>query len=85
MVRETERAAIEDLETVLRLVEAGKLAVSDKTRRPTASAMRLIGGALADGDFYPEDGDDIGPIRAFAWPMLVQAAGLAELHGSRWA
>ncbi len=81
-VRETERAAIHDLETVLRLVEAGKLAVSDKTRRPTASAMRLIGGALADGDFYPE-GDDVGPIRAFAWPMLVQAAGLAELRGSR--
>jgi hypothetical protein len=84
-VRETEPAAMQDLETVLRLVEAGKLSVSDKTRRPTAATMRLIAGALAGGDFYGGDDDDVGPIKAFAWPMLVQAAGLAELRGTRLA
>jgi hypothetical protein len=84
-VRETERAAIQDLETVLRLVEAGKLSVSDKTRRPTAATMRLIADALAGGDFYVEQEDGVGPIRAFAWPMLVQASGLAELRGTRLA
>jgi hypothetical protein len=85
VVRETERAAVQDLESVLRLVEAGKLSVSDKTRRPTAATTRLIGDALAGGDFYGERDDGVGPIKAFAWPMLVQAAGLAELRGTRLA
>ena len=53
---------------MLRLVEAGKLAVSDKTRRPTGAAVRLIADALAGGDFYGESDDGVGPIRAFAWP-----------------
>ncbi|MEA2208331.1 MAG: hypothetical protein QOF54_808 [Solirubrobacteraceae bacterium] len=82
-VRETERAAVQELAATLRLIESGKLAASDKTRRPTAASVRLIAGALAGGDFYGEEQDSVGPIRAFAWPMLVQAAGLAELRGSR--
>ncbi len=84
-VRETERAAMQDLETVLRLVESGKLAVSDKTRRPTAATIRLMADALAEGDFYAQQDDGVGPIKAFAWPMLVQAGGLAELRGTRLA
>jgi hypothetical protein len=68
---------------VLRLVEAGKLTVSDKTRRPAGATVRLIAEAIEDGDFYGEADECIGPIRAFAWPMLVQASGLAELRGSR--
>jgi hypothetical protein len=82
-VRETEHTAIQELRTVLRLVEAGKLAASDKTRRPTGAAVRLIAEALEGGDFYGESDEGVGPIRAFAWPLLVQAAGLAELRGSR--
>jgi hypothetical protein len=85
VVRETERDAMQDLETVLRLVEAGKLSVSDKTRRPTAATVRLIADALAGGDFYDQQEDGVGPIKAFAWPMLVQAAALAELRGTRLA
>ncbi|HWF23916.1 MAG TPA: helicase-associated domain-containing protein [Solirubrobacteraceae bacterium] len=84
-VRETERAAVQELATTLRLVESGKLAVSDKTRRPTAASVRVLAEALAGGDFYGEEQDDVGPIRAFAWGMLVHAAGLAELRGSRLA
>jgi hypothetical protein len=83
-VRETERAALHDLNTVLRLVEAGKLAVSDKTRRPTAATTRAVAHALLSGEPYPDE-SGIGPIVSFAWPMLVQAAGLTELRGSRLA
>jgi hypothetical protein len=80
-VRETERAPMQDLETVLRLVQSNRLAVSDKTRRPTAATTRILAAALTGGDFYVEPDGDVGAIKAFAWPMLVQAARLAELRG----
>ena len=83
-VRETERAALHDLEAVLRLAESGRLSVSDKTRRPSAATTRAVAEALRGGEPYPED-SGIGPITSFAWPMLIQAAGLAELRGSRLA
>jgi hypothetical protein len=80
-VHETERAAQYDLLAVLRLIEAGKVAVSAKTRRPAASAIRALAGVLDGGDFYADE--QVGPIKAFAWPLLVQAGGLADLAGSR--
>jgi hypothetical protein len=83
-VVETEHAAQADLLAVLRLVGAGKLAVSQKTRRPGAAAVRLVAGVLDGGDFYADD-PDVGPIKAFAWPLLVQAAGLAVPSGPRLA
>ena len=83
-VRETERAAPHDLEAVLRLVESGKLSVSDRTRRPSAAATRIVAQALQVGEPYPDD-SGIGPMSSFAWPILIQAAGLAELRGSRLA
>ncbi len=90
VVRETERSAERELLSVLRLVDAGKVSVSDKTRRPSASAVDSIGAVLDGGDFYPpqssEDSghdENAGPIRAFAWPLLVQAGGLAQLSGSK--
>jgi len=88
-VRETELCAQRDLFSVLRLIHAGKVSVSDKTRRPSAAAMKVVAGVLEGGDFYetaPDDpnGDETpGPIRAFAWPLLLQAARLAEIAGSR--
>lgn len=81
LVEERERASHEELVAVLRLVDAGKVAVSDKTRRPTAAAVRAVTSVLDRGDFYTEA--EIGAIRAFAWPLLLQAAGLAERAGSR--
>jgi hypothetical protein len=83
-VRQTERAAPHDLEAVLRLAESGKLSVSDKTRRPSGATTRIVAQALREGELYSED-SGVGPIASFAWPLLIQAAGLAELRGSRLA
>jgi len=88
--RDTERVAAGELTAVLRLVEAGKVAVSDTTRLPTAAALKTVAAMLDGGDYYgPEDSnegiEEAGPIRAFAWPLVVQAAGLAELSGKKLA
>jgi hypothetical protein len=53
--------------------------------------MKAITGVLAEGDYYGEEDpsdDDWDPaanlqIQPFAWPMLLQAAGLAEAAGTR--
>jgi hypothetical protein len=108
---DTERVAADELHAVLRLIDTGKVSVSDKTRMPSAASCRAIAAVLTNGDFYPEvaqnpaiaakrdpvtmneDGwetvvcagaaETPGPIKAFAWPMLIQAAGWAQLRGSR--
>ncbi|MEE4376624.1 MAG: helicase-associated domain-containing protein [Candidatus Competibacteraceae bacterium] len=83
----TERAAVHDLKALLRLVETGKVAVSDKTSQPSAATMRNLSGLLLGGDYYadlnpgPDAYQTIGPIKAFAWPLLLQAGGLAKLDG----
>jgi XPB/Ssl2-like helicase family protein len=89
-VHETERTAQRELLSVLRLVDAGKIAVSDKTRRASASTMDAITTILEGGDFYPRvpveskwHDENAGGIRAFAWPLLIQAGGLAQLAGTR--
>ena len=90
--RDMEQAAQHDLLAVLRLVETGRIAVSTSTRRPGAAACQRLAEVLADGDYFdwwasraPQRVREIGPIRAFAWPCLVQAARLAELRGSKLA
>jgi len=86
---ETEQIAQHDLQAVLRLIEAGKIRVSAKTKRVTAAGAKAISDVLQNGDFYsPDDpfdayGTDPGPIRAFAWPLIVQSAGLANLSGTK--
>jgi hypothetical protein len=90
-MRLTERDALVDLPVMLRLVEQGKMQVGDKTSLPTARTLRLLADRLAGGDFYadaePKDGRSarIGPVKAFAWPMLLQAGGLAQRKGSKLA
>jgi hypothetical protein len=66
------------------LIEAGKVRVSDKTRRPLGETIDAVRAVLSGGDFYDpaDEADDGDPasdlaIRAYAWPSLVQAAGLA--------
>jgi hypothetical protein len=90
-VREMERAAINDLTAVLRLIQTGKVSVSDKTRLPTASSQQAITALLQDGDYYADPPKEerqpydqiVGSIRAYAWSLIVQAAGLAELSGKK--
>jgi XPB/Ssl2-like helicase family protein len=92
-VRETERAAQHDLHAVLRLVQAGHVSVGPKTGMPSAASMRQIESVLLGGDFYPTPAEppkkawdpdpEPGPIRAFAWPLLLQAGRLVETSGSK--
>lgn len=77
-VRLTGAEALANVLAVLQLCGAGKLRCSEKTQRPSAATVAGVAEVLANGDFYPTE-----PIAAFAWPLLVQAGGLAELAGGR--
>ena len=89
--RDMEPAAPRDLHAVLRLIDRGRVAVSARTGRASAAAMQRIAEVLDGGDFFDPAGKKerweqvIGPIRAFAWPWLVQAGKLAECRGSKLA
>lgn len=86
---ETERAAQQELAAVLRLINLGKISVSDKTYMPTKATLKTIAEVLPGGDYYTEDdepdddSESIGAIRPFAWPMLLQAAKLVTLEGKK--
>lgn len=88
-VRLMEKTGMQDLVAILRLIQSGKVTVSDKTRQPTVATINLITSILTDGDFYDDapsenDWDDqIGCIRAFSLPIIVQVAGFAELSGKK--
>jgi hypothetical protein len=77
-VRLTQSEALTNLRTVLELCAAGEVKCSAKTGRPSAATMRTVSAHLADGDFYADE-----PIASFAWPLLIQAGGLAKLDGNR--
>jgi len=89
--RETEHAALRDVQAVLRLVEAGKIPASEKTKRASSAGVEAVTRILDGGDFYAgyerkdRSETDPGPMKAFAWPLIVQAAGLATLAGSKLA
>lgn len=84
-VCETEAAALQDLPAVLRLIDAGKVGASAATRRPTGAGVKAVVSVLRDGDFIDlgkaDRADDF--VRGFAWPLLVQSAGLARLTGAK--
>jgi hypothetical protein len=90
-VRETARAALLDVKAVLRLVDAGEVKVGEKTRRPSQIALKAVAAVLSEGDFYadadrsPDSWDPAADlaIQAFAWPMMLQAAGLAGTAGAK--
>ena len=77
-VRGTEPEALGNLTAVLQLCAAGKLRCSEKTHRPSAVTIRTVVEALVAADFYPDEA-----IASFAWPLLLQAGGLARLDGTR--
>lgn len=90
-VRHSERDALVDLSVLLRLTDQGKIQVSDKTSLPGAATQRLLAENLAGGDFYGhkpterQRDQEVGPIKAFSWPLLFQAAGLVQRNGSKLA
>jgi hypothetical protein len=77
-VRPTEQEAQLNLRTMLELCAAGEIRCSEKTGRPSAATIRTVRSRLASGDFYAEE-----PIASFAWPLLLQAGGLARIDGGR--
>jgi hypothetical protein len=78
-VRCTAADALSNLVAVLELVAEGQVRCSAATRRPFAATVRCVEDVLVAGDYY-EGGE---PVAAFAWPMLLQAGGLALLDGTR--
>ncbi|HEY3896810.1 MAG TPA: helicase-associated domain-containing protein [Pseudonocardiaceae bacterium] len=78
VLRPTEHAALADLGAVLQLCAAGRLRCSEKTRRPSAATMAQVAHVLSAGEFYSGEA-----IASFAWPLLLQAGGLAELAGTK--
>ena len=92
-IHEGERIVFAELRSVLKLVQAGKVRVTDKGGRPTENAVQLISEVLVVPDFLvdepPEDTDEYtepgGVVRAHAWGVLVQQCGWARAKGGRLA
>ena len=90
--RDMERAALQDLRSVLRLADQGRVSVSAQTKRPAKATWQRIAGVLAEGDFFDlteekkDKWDQVpGPVKSFAWPLLLQVGGLAESKGPKLA
>ena len=98
-VRCTAADALSNLVALLELTADGQMRCSAATRRPLTATMRLVQDALVAGDYYEDADleaaphgsaphgsahhDSGEPVAAFAWPMLLQAGGLARLTGTR--
>jgi hypothetical protein len=97
-VRETAGAAGADVLAVLRLIEAGKVRVTDKKLVPTEAARQAVAGVLTGGDFYaPDDaaeskwdpsfdlkGQGKARMSAAAGRRAVLVEGLAACPVGRW-
>ena len=83
--RNTSRASLKNLETILRFIDNSRLKVSPKTGRPTAATSKLLSKLLYDGDWYDDINldDDTKYIQSFAWPILIQAGKLARQDGNK--
>ena len=95
-VCEMEQVGQKDLLSVLRLIQSGKVSVSEKTSLPSGATVKAIATILLGGDFYDDQQrkaeaqyhytspyDDIGCIKAFAWTALLQVGNIAELSGTK--
>jgi hypothetical protein len=78
--------AQEELWSVIRLIQQGKISVAEKSCQPSPDMAWNVAQALG-GDHYqwlsPEEFNEIGCIKGFAWPMIMQATGLAERQAKR--
>ena len=92
-VFESEGVAPAELGRVLKLVQADRVMVVSKSKRPTEAAVKVITGTLAESDFELESPEDLnhrhyepaGPIRAQAWGVLAQQCGWANPKGNKLA
>ncbi|MEX1117412.1 MAG: hypothetical protein WEB60_01330 [Terrimicrobiaceae bacterium] len=84
---ESEAKAFLELGRVLRLVQSGKIKVTEKTSRPTDASVRGINPVLMQPDFDlspPKNArgynyeDQAGAVRAHAWGVLIQQCGWAK-------
>ncbi len=88
---ETEQAAQQDLHSVLLLIDLGRISVSAKTHRASATSTKRITAELFGGDYFEPEvkkhswDQVVGPIKAYAWPWLIQAGRLAQVKGSKLA
>ncbi len=90
-IHEGEKIAFQELRRILGLVQAGKLRVADKSKRPTDVSARVISKVLIIPDFDlepPEDDADFhgergGAVRAHAWGVVVQQCGWARPRGGK--
>jgi len=90
-VSEGEPRALAEARRVLTLVRAGKVAVTDSQRRPTEASVRRVAEVLVGGDFEVEEPAETrdqwyeaaGPIRAHAWPVLVQQCGWCQAKAGK--
>ena len=84
LLRCTAPDALSNLVAVLELAADRQMRYGAATRRPLAATVRLIEDVLVAGDYYEAAHFGVGePIAAFAWPLLLQAGGLAQLAGTR--
>jgi len=92
-VHEGERIALQELRRVLGLVQAGKLRVTAKSKRPTDASARLVSKVLIAPDFDLEPPEEeaeqyderAGAVRAHAWGVVVQQCGWAKPRGGKLA
>ena len=88
-IRHGESRALSELAHMLNRVEHGKVKVSDKTGMPGRATLQYLSEQLHEPDFYngrekkESWHEEVGPIRAFAWPLILQASGLATRASGR--
>lgn len=90
-VHEGERRLFPELRQVLSLARGGGIGLTAKGGAPTGASARKLGEALVEPDFdldAPEEErgdwyDEPGPVRAYAWGVLVQACGWCRAKGGR--
>ncbi len=86
-IAETERSALHDMKAVLRLIDAGRVSVSEATKRVTSAGAKALAAVLREGDFATDASGEkaADTIRPFALSLIAQAAGLAKASGGKLA
>jgi len=83
--QDTIAPALHDVHAVLQLAEAGKTGASAVTGKVSKAGAKAVLDVLHGGDFYPlkEVQAATDTMRPYAWPLILQAAGLLSVSGGR--